>query len=359
MERAVIIGGGPAGLAMASCLSRRGIAYTLLERGAGLLTALGRLDPEMRMLTPTRLSRLPNIGPAPATDTYLRFADLHAWLRGYAAHEGVEAVVSAAVRTVTRIDGGYAVNSRLADGSTRRDVGRWVINCTGVAGSAVIPENFDPGNARMAWRHTRELRREHLRGVRRVLIVGGGTSAREALALWMEVGQHPGSAIVSLLAPVRSVPRKVFGVDAHYIAWLPEHLPATMPGARRFLRKDPTMGMGLSRALSSGAARQVGRILEYGRDHVVAAGGERIEIDSIVFATGYRYTLEHLGGLVRCDPGGLPIAVSCESPDSPGMFLLGLRLGRTIASPFLRGIATDARYVADRIAAQATARSAP
>jgi len=32
------------------------------------------------------------------------------------------------------------------------------------------------------------------------------------------------------------------------------------------------------------------------------------------------------------------------------LYLLGLRFGRTFASPFLRGIARDAEYVARRIA---------
>jgi hypothetical protein len=32
------------------------------------------------------------------------------------------------------------------------------------------------------------------------------------------------------------------------------------------------------------------------------------------------------------------------------MFLLGYRFGRTFASPYLRGIARDAKFVAERIA---------
>jgi hypothetical protein len=46
------------------------------------------------------------------------------------------------------------------------------------------------------------------------------------------------------------------------------------------------------------------------------------------------------------------VVKNCESTRVPGVFLLGYRFGRTFASPYLRGIARDAEYVAERIARQ-------
>jgi len=54
--------------------------------------------------------------------------------------------------------------------------------------------------------------------------------------------------------------------------------------------------------------------------------------------------------VVDLDPEGRPLVKNCESTRTPGMFLLGYRFGRTFASPYLRGIARDAEYVAERIA---------
>ena len=60
--------------------------------------------------------------------------------------------------------------------------------------------------------------------------------------------------------------------------------------------------------------------------------------------------VEHLKEVVDLDPEGRPLVKNCESTRVPGMFLLGYRFGRTFASPYLRGIARDAEYVAKRIA---------
>ena len=46
--------------------------------------------------------------------------------------------------------------------------------------------------------------------------------------------------------------------------------------------------------------------------------------------------------------GGRSFAI--ESTRARGLYLLGYRFGRTFASPYLRGIARDAAYVAGQIA---------
>ena len=78
--------------------------------------------------------------------------------------------------------------------------------------------------------------------------------------------------------------------------------------------------------------------------------GRSVQPDLIVFAIGFSYASEHLRNVVDLDGDGRPLVKKCESTRSPGVFMLGFRFGRTFASPYLRGIARDAEYVADRIA---------
>ena len=75
-----------------------------------------------------------------------------------------------------------------------------------------------------------------------------------------------------------------------------------------------------------------------------------------MFATGFTYGFEHLESLVDLDRDGRPIVKNCESTRARGVFLLGLRFGRTFASPYLRGIARDAEYVAELIAQRKRAK---
>jgi hypothetical protein len=69
-----------------------------------------------------------------------------------------------------------------------------------------------------------------------------------------------------------------------------------------------------------------------------------------VFATGFRHDTRHLGDLIERDAAEWPIVRRNESVRTPGVFVLGARYARNLASPFLRGIANDAEYVAARIA---------
>jgi putative flavoprotein involved in K+ transport len=109
-------------------------------------------------------------------------------------------------------------------------------------------------------------------------------------------------------------------------------------------------GRAVVRAIRKGLIKRVPRVREYKNWEVEFENGEKIEPDLIVFATGFDYLKEHLKEVVDFDPDGRPIVKNCESTRAPGMFLLGYRFGRTFASPYLRGIARDAKFVAERIA---------
>jgi hypothetical protein len=102
-------------------------------------------------------------------------------------------------------------------------------------------------------------------------------------------------------------------------------------------------------AIRKGLIKRAPPVRQYKGREVEFENGQRIEPDLIVFATGFSYAVEHLKEVVCLDPDGRPLVKNCESTRTPGVFLLGYRFGRTFASPYLRGIARDAEYVADRI----------
>jgi hypothetical protein len=113
---------------------------------------------------------------------------------------------------------------------------------------------------------------------------------------------------------------------------------------------EPMQATRITPALRAGFIEQVGPVERYDTDGVHLLSGERLHPDLLVFATGMHYTTGHLRELVDYDPDGRPRVRRCESKRTPGLFLLGFKFGRTFASPYLRGIARDARYVTDLIA---------
>lgn len=345
-----VLGAGPAGLATAAALLRRGVACTVLERGGTPAAALRRVDPEMEMLSPTRLSRLRGMEHRPDDPRYLSFRDFVQRLDAFAARMGVEVRTGREVTGVARAAAGYVVRWRGPAGEAGEVAASAVVNATGMIGALRLPPDFASAHAGYRWMHSLDVRTAHLAGVRRLLVVGGGASAAEVLERWLQVRPADGHAWMALRSRLRVLPRTVLGVDGHYLGWLPEHLPAHWLGARGARLPEPMLSAQVPRAIHRGLIETVPAPRGYAGDAVELVDGRRIEADLVVFATGFRYETAHLGALIARDAEGRPLAHACRGTVDPGVWLLGTRFARSFASPYVRGIARDAEHVAKRIA---------
>jgi putative flavoprotein involved in K+ transport len=345
----VIVGAGPAGLASAACLARRGIAYTLLERGSALAAGLRRVDPAMRLFSPARLSRLPGMETAWLGATYPSFGQFVAALDRYREALSLAVTTDTQVTTIERDGDGFAV--RCTTGGRANTVrGTHVINATGIVSAPRLPDDVPPDmNGPIRVMHSLDVRADHVAAARRLLVVGGGASAADVLANWLRVRQPGDRAWLSLRSPLKAVPSHLLGLDLHYVTWLPEHLPAR-PLGPRLVSRDTMFGLAIPRAIRAGVIQRVGAVARYEPGRVAIAGGETLEPDLLVLATGFRPVTAHLGALADVDAGGWPVAHRCRSPREPRLAFVGARFARTFASPYIRGIARDAAYVARRIA---------
>ena len=347
-DKVIIIGAGPAGLAAAETLAKRNIEYVILEKGSAVASALRRVDPEMRLLSPKGLSLMPDMSPEPQTPTYLPFSVLVHELERYQQQHELKVNFDCMVQAIRKERDGFTVRYRGSDGEKLELRGSHVINATGIISQPWLPDNFLFEGRR--WRHSVDTRAEDLAGARTLLVVGGGASAAEVLENWLRVRQEGDRAWLSLRSRLVAIPHWIFGIDVHYFSWLPEQIPTGLFGWRAGRLTEPMTGRAVVRGIRKGLIKRMPTVRSYKGWEVEFENGERLEPDLIVFATGFRYALEHLKEVVDLDPDGRPLVRRCESTRVPGMFLLGYRFGRTFASPYLRGIARDAEYVAERIA---------
>lgn len=347
-DRVIIIGSGPAGLAAAEQLAKRNIEYVILEKDSAVASGLRRVDPEMRLLSPKGLSVMPDMTLEPDAPTYLPFGLLVHELERYQQQHNLKVKLDCTVLSIQKETSGFSVAYRDGDGNRHELHGSHVINATGIISQPRLPDNFhfEPCH----WKHSIDTRAEDLAAARELLVVGGGASAAEVLENWLRVRQEGDRAWLSLRSKLVAIPHWILGIDVHYFSWLPEHIPTGLLGWRTGRLSEPMTGRAVVRAIRKGLIRRVPPVREYKGQEVKFANGRRIEPDLIVFATGFSYAVEHLKEVVDLDPDGRPLVKNCESTRVPGMFLLGYRFGRTFASPYLRGIARDAQYVAERIA---------
>jgi cation diffusion facilitator CzcD-associated flavoprotein CzcO len=291
--------------------------------------------------------------------SYLPFNDLVKELELYTKQHHIEVVSGATVVSVVRSGDGFQVSYQTNDGGEHSIAATHVINATGIISHPQLPESFRPDEVSFRWLHSLNTRSSDIANSRNLLVIGAGASAAEVLERWLEIRRPGDTAWLSVRSSLRCVPHWIFGLDLHYLGWLPEQLPACFLGWRSGRLQEPMAGLTVCRAICKRTITRLPGVARYEGDTVILTDGRRLQPDLVVFATGFRYETQHLDGVLELDPDGRPLVRNCESTRAGGLYLLGYRFGRTFASPYLRGIARDAGYVAGSIAQSREARAKP
>ncbi|PWU12355.1 MAG: hypothetical protein C5B50_21610 [Verrucomicrobia bacterium] len=347
MEPVVIIGAGPAGLASGASLKRLGVPFALLDRAGRAGGAFRHMDRSMKLLSPRRYVNLPYLC-YPGDEQYPGIPDYGNYLEAYARHFELRPR-SEEVSKVRRLSDGFEV--QCVSGSAL--LCRFLVVATGQFGHPVWPEIQGLVKAKGNQEaptilHARDWAGANAFAGRRILIIGAGISG---VGIAEECARAGSPVMVSRRAKkVRLVPPRLLGRDI--LDWFRplEFLPRAFFGSlcRRGVHA-PAYDNGYCAFVKAGKIMEVPEVRQVeGRKVAFMDGGKR-EVDVIIAATGYRYETPFLPPEVRRMSGGHPMADECESPDWPGLFFVGAPCARRIDSEFLRGIASDAVRVAERI----------
>jgi putative flavoprotein involved in K+ transport len=362
-----VIGAGPAGLATAAMLRRAGEKAVVLERGEIGAAWPARYD-RLRLHTVRWLSGLPgypiprSFGKWPGRDGVTEY------LSRYAAHHALDVRTGIEVERIERDDGDWVVRTSSGPVAAER-----VVVATGQNSVQHLPDW--PGVFAGELVHSGSYRNASPYRGRRVLVVGSGNSGAEIAA------ELAGAGAREVLLSVRTQPsivrRDTLGVPSQLLGIASMHLPTGVvdrlaSGIRRvaipdlapfglvaperpyseFLRRRviPIVDVGLVDAVRTGQVRVVGALERFEDGAAVLVDGERVGVDAIVAATGFRTGLEPLvGHLGVLDDRGQPLVRDVEEPPgAPGLHFVGyeVTLGGTI-----RLVGVEAKRLARAVAA--------
>jgi putative flavoprotein involved in K+ transport len=183
----------------------------------------------------------------------------------------------------------------------------------------------------------------------RVIVVGAGNSAVQIATELAQLAR----VTLATREPVRFVNQRPFGRDIHFWWWLTRFDTRPLDSVTGSWLNRLVDGKG-PRVLDTGiyraalAAKKPDRramFAGFTDSGIIWDDGSVEDVDTVIFATGYRPHLAYLAPLGALDAAGQPLHRHGVSLTVPGLYFVGLSNQRTFASATLRGVGPDAAVV--------------
>jgi cation diffusion facilitator CzcD-associated flavoprotein CzcO len=343
-SRVIVVGAGPAGLATAAELGRRGVSVTVLDRANAVASSWrGRYD-RLRLNSSRPFSKLPGERYVRGTPIFPSRDQVVSYLEGYATRNRIEVRLGTRLERIDRGDHGWLLHT--SAGLLTADQ---VIVAAGYEHSPIMPDWPGRDRFQKPFMHAGEYRNADRFNAADVLVVGPGCSGMEIAYDLAENGagrvrlavRTPPNIILRdpagpLLANImRRLPPRwgdalINRVRAKKIGDLTElGLPVPEEGVFSRLKRlsvaPAIVDMQVIEAIREGRIEIVAAVESLDETGVTLADGSRIEPGAVIAATGYRPGLEplvgHLG--VLNDRGAPHVPQGQEA--APGLRFVGYR----------------------------------
>jgi indole-3-pyruvate monooxygenase len=362
----LIIGAGPAGLAAAACLKKRGASFVIVERGTRVGSSWRRHYERLHLHTVKNHSALPYLDFPAETPRYPSRDQTIAYLEQYANHFGLIPQFGEEVDSVTFCDQGWITTTK-----DRVYRSKQVIVATGYNAIPHVPTWPGQECFRGRIQHSGEYRNGKPFCGQSVLVIGFGNSGGE---IAMDLQEHGAHVTMSVRGAVNVVPREILHLSIVTVSIALSRLPARLADALAAPLLRLTIGdlskLGFRKAASGPITQIKSRsrvpLIDIGTIGLVRAG--RIEIrgavgsmseahvtfedsssprfDAIVLATGFRPGIERF--LQRHNDVFVKAGTDGESRviGNAGLYFCGFFVSPT---GMLRDIAMEARWIAEHI----------
>ncbi|XP_051141589.1 probable indole-3-pyruvate monooxygenase YUCCA8 [Andrographis paniculata] len=311
----VIVGAGPSGLAVAAGLKDRGVPFVILEKSDCIASLWQkRTYDRLKLHLPKQFCQLPDF-PFPAGyPEYPSKRQFVEYLESYAAAFDIrprfnERVDSAKFDPVCRL---WRVRTVSAAGEIEY-ICQWLVVATGENAEKVMPEIAGLSEFGGEVIHACDYKSGESYKGKKVLVVGCGNSGMEVS---LDLCNHDAKPAMVVRSSVHVLPREVLGKSTFELAmlmlkWLPLWLvdkillflawmilgniekyglkrPPTGPlELKNTQGKTPVLDIGSLDKIRSKEIQVVPGIKRFSPGAVELVTGEHLEIDAVVFATGY------------------------------------------------------------------------
>jgi putative flavoprotein involved in K+ transport len=345
----VVIGAGQAGLAIGHFLGRAGRRFLIVDRADSIAAAWRSRWDSLVLFTPRRYDSLPGLAFPGDLDGYPTRDEVIAYLEQYAAAFELPVELKSAVRSLDADGGRFVVGLE-----NRQIEADQVVVATGPFQLPRVPALADELAPDVFQTHSTGYQRPSDVPEGTVLVVGGGNTgfqiAKELAAT------HP----VHLAVGSRQMPlpQRFLGRDLFWWLTKTRLLTKTIESrlGRRMRDRDTLIGSSPRQLKRAGVELKPRAVAASG--HTVSfADGSELDVDAVIWATGYRPNHSWINLPIGNPDGGVRHRRGVT--DVSGLYFLGLSWQHTRGSALLGWVRDDAEFMAEQIDAFAELQIAP
>jgi putative flavoprotein involved in K+ transport len=336
----VVVGAGQAGLAMGYHVARRGLRFTILERADSIGSAWRERWESLTLFTPRRYDSLPGLPFPGDPDGYPTRDEVIDYLERYAETFDLSIELETKAARLTQRDGTFVLET--TRGTFTADQ---VVVATGPFQTPFVPELAQKLAPQVFQVHSTRYRRPQQIPAGTVLVVGGGNTGFQ-IAKELAANQRVYLSIGSRQTPL---PQRFLGRDLFWWLTKTRLLEKTVESrlGQRLQRRETLIGSSPREVERRYGVELKPRVVDASGRTVGLADGNELQVDAVIWATGYRPDHTWID---------LPVFNSDRClrhrrgvTDVPGLCFLGLTWQHTRGSALLGWVKDDAEFLADRI----------
>ncbi|KAF3341675.1 putative indole-3-pyruvate monooxygenase YUCCA10 [Carex littledalei] len=375
----VIVGAGPAGLAVSACLFMLSIPFLILEKDncIGSLWKKRAYD-RLRLHLAKQFCELPYMAFPREMPTFIPKDDFIRYLDNYTLHFGINPIYHMNVESATydEQEQKWEIKAtNVVTNETNHYCARFIVVASGENSMGYIPNLPGMSSFNGEVLHSSDFKSGRGYTGKSVLVIGSGNSGME---IAHDLATHGAMTTISVRSPVHIVnkeliylgmtllkylPMKIVDRIIVFLAWLKfgdlSNYGIVRPNMGPFMQKavtglSPTIDVGAVENIKAGQIQVQPAISNIVGSEVTFSNGQAVHYETIIFATGYRSTASAWfkdGGYMLSSDGLPAQRIPHHWKGNNGAYCAGL------SKQGLHGISVDARNIATDISQILLARN--
>ena len=340
----IIIGAGQAGLSAGYHLSKVNEDFVIIDAVKNVGDSWRKRWDSLRLFTPSQYDGLPGFSFPKSRGTMPTKDEMADYLEKYAEKFNLPVRLEEKVNFLTRTQSGFEIST--VKGILTCDK---VIVATGTNPLPRVPEFAKDLDQSVHQIHSSQYLNPDSLPSGNVLVVGAGTSGVE-IAIELSRSRY------TLISghPTFHIPDPVFRYAGRLYWWFASNILTVRTPIGRNAKKSIIKGGGplvnvSVKDLVAAGVKQVPRMAGVENGQPKLEDGRKVNVSSIVWATGFKPDFSWIDLKVTDEKNGWPKTKRGVSTEIKGMYFIGMLFQYSLTSSLVGGVGRDAAFIAKHI----------